>query len=235
MIPALQPPDRFHLLGAQGWLELGNHVEADAELDKITPPLRAHPAVLEVRWAIYAALSACAKRFATTLLSLQVTPPSHITGVKTGIRARTIGFPARSAMAATSCMEAARQLKSTRMFAGGPGRGCSALSRAQASQRSARRPLAVFARTVGRFHPRPGVSLLETAAPGRRTLGRQPHVPCQNHQSSLQRPGISIEEPTEPGFTALLHQPQTGQAGGADGARLFRRQRRTARRVEGVW
>jgi tetratricopeptide (TPR) repeat protein len=52
---ALQPPDTLHLQAAQGWLELGNHIEADAELDNITGSLRAHPDVLKVRWEIYAA------------------------------------------------------------------------------------------------------------------------------------------------------------------------------------
>ena len=55
MITALQPPDCFHLEAAQGWLELGNPAEADDELDKITPELRAHPDVLKVRWEICAA------------------------------------------------------------------------------------------------------------------------------------------------------------------------------------
>lgn len=54
MIPPLQPPDSFHLEAAQGWLELGSHLEANEELEKITPELRAHPQVLEVRWQIYA-------------------------------------------------------------------------------------------------------------------------------------------------------------------------------------
>jgi len=54
MMPRLVPPDTFHLEAAQGWLELGNHVEAEAELNKITPRFRAHPAVLEVRWEICA-------------------------------------------------------------------------------------------------------------------------------------------------------------------------------------
>lgn len=43
-----------HLRAAQGWLELGNHLEANDELERITPQLRAHPDVLEVRWHIYA-------------------------------------------------------------------------------------------------------------------------------------------------------------------------------------
>ena len=51
----LQPPDSHHLEAAQGWLELGNHAEADAELDSIASSLRAHPDVLNVRWGIYAA------------------------------------------------------------------------------------------------------------------------------------------------------------------------------------
>ena len=50
----LEPPDSLHLQAAQGWLELGNHLEADAELERITPQLRAHPMVLTVRWEIYA-------------------------------------------------------------------------------------------------------------------------------------------------------------------------------------
>ena len=52
---ALQPPDSHHLQAAQGWLELGNHAEADAELDNIAASSRAHPDVLKVRWEIYAA------------------------------------------------------------------------------------------------------------------------------------------------------------------------------------
>src|ERR1039458_7463689 len=51
---ALQPPDSLHLEAAQGWFELGNHLEANEELENITAENRAHPAVLEVRWQIYA-------------------------------------------------------------------------------------------------------------------------------------------------------------------------------------
>jgi tetratricopeptide (TPR) repeat protein len=63
MKPSLAPPDTLHLLAAQGWLELGNHIEANEELENITPELRAHPAVLGVRWEIYAA----AKKWEATL------------------------------------------------------------------------------------------------------------------------------------------------------------------------
>jgi len=53
-VPPLQPPDSMHLEAAQGWLELGNHEEANEELELIDAPLRSHPDVLEVRWGIYA-------------------------------------------------------------------------------------------------------------------------------------------------------------------------------------
>jgi len=53
-IKPLEPPDSFHLSGAIGWLELGNHVEANDCLEEISPSLRVHPDVLSVRWQIYA-------------------------------------------------------------------------------------------------------------------------------------------------------------------------------------
>ena len=49
----IEPPDSHHLSSAIGWLELGNPREADAELKKVHPALRAHPDVMEVRWQIY--------------------------------------------------------------------------------------------------------------------------------------------------------------------------------------
>lgn len=50
----LHHPDTLHLRAACGWLELGNHMEANAELENITPEMRAHPDVLELRMEIYA-------------------------------------------------------------------------------------------------------------------------------------------------------------------------------------
>jgi tetratricopeptide (TPR) repeat protein len=54
-IKPLEPPDSIHLNAAEGWLELGNRVEAFEELEQITPEFRVHPDVLEVRWQINAA------------------------------------------------------------------------------------------------------------------------------------------------------------------------------------
>ena len=49
----MEPPDDFYLKAAEGWLELGNWVEANEELERITPLMRAHPNVLRLRWEIY--------------------------------------------------------------------------------------------------------------------------------------------------------------------------------------
>ena len=51
----LEPPDRFYLQAATGWLELGNATAAGEELDQIQPLLHSHPDVLEVRFQVYAA------------------------------------------------------------------------------------------------------------------------------------------------------------------------------------
>jgi predicted Zn-dependent protease len=43
-----------HLQGAEGWLGLGDFVSASNELEEIMAQERAHPAVLSLRYAIYA-------------------------------------------------------------------------------------------------------------------------------------------------------------------------------------
>jgi tetratricopeptide (TPR) repeat protein len=53
MLKPLAPPDSMHLEAAEGWLELGNHLEANEELERIQPQLRVHPDVLEVRYEVY--------------------------------------------------------------------------------------------------------------------------------------------------------------------------------------
>jgi tetratricopeptide (TPR) repeat protein len=50
----LEGQDKRHLESAEGWIGLGNYKEANAELEEITPTMRAHPDVLEARWHIYA-------------------------------------------------------------------------------------------------------------------------------------------------------------------------------------
>jgi tetratricopeptide (TPR) repeat protein len=43
----------MHANAAMGWLDLGNCVEAQGELDRIDARLRVHPQVLDIRWLIY--------------------------------------------------------------------------------------------------------------------------------------------------------------------------------------
>jgi len=51
----LETRDQYCLSAAVGWYELGNLVEAEAELDHVSPERQQHPDVLEIRWAVYAA------------------------------------------------------------------------------------------------------------------------------------------------------------------------------------
>ncbi|MDB6018341.1 MAG: hypothetical protein JWR19_2830 [Pedosphaera sp.] len=53
-LKSLTPPDTHHLSAAQGWLELGNPLEATTELEQITPLFRTHPDVLDLSWQINA-------------------------------------------------------------------------------------------------------------------------------------------------------------------------------------
>jgi len=52
---ALSHRERFHLEAAEGWLMLGNPSEAHEELENITGESGCHPAVLSMRWQVYAA------------------------------------------------------------------------------------------------------------------------------------------------------------------------------------
>jgi tetratricopeptide (TPR) repeat protein len=49
------PTERFHLIAATGWLELGDWKEGALELDQLGPELQNHPDVLRVRWALASA------------------------------------------------------------------------------------------------------------------------------------------------------------------------------------
>ena len=46
----IQPPDSHHLSAAEGWLELGNHREAQTELDRISAVEQERIEVLALRW-----------------------------------------------------------------------------------------------------------------------------------------------------------------------------------------
>lgn len=50
----LSDSNKMRLRTADGWLELGDHVDAFEELERVVPLNRAHPDVLKLRWRIYA-------------------------------------------------------------------------------------------------------------------------------------------------------------------------------------
>ena len=54
MMREFEREDARHLLAAEGWLELGDWLEANEELENITPEMRGHPKVLCLRYDIYA-------------------------------------------------------------------------------------------------------------------------------------------------------------------------------------
>jgi len=45
--------DKRHFDAAQGWLELGDCIQAKEEIEGITAEMRSHVAVLDLRWTIY--------------------------------------------------------------------------------------------------------------------------------------------------------------------------------------
>ncbi len=51
----LHGEDAKHLEAAEGWLELGDYLSANEELDKVAPLVRAHPDILEMRARVFAA------------------------------------------------------------------------------------------------------------------------------------------------------------------------------------
>ena len=75
----LEPSDAFHVRAAEGWLELGNHVEAAEELAKVAPEQSSHPAVLTLQWNIYEAKNKweSALEIATALIRLN---PEEVVG-----------------------------------------------------------------------------------------------------------------------------------------------------------
>jgi Flp pilus assembly protein TadD len=54
LMKEIEPPDSHHLSAAIGWLGLGNWQEANEELDKIAPALRAHPSFRMVKYEVLA-------------------------------------------------------------------------------------------------------------------------------------------------------------------------------------
>jgi tetratricopeptide (TPR) repeat protein len=64
----------LYVLAAQGWFELGNKLEANSELDHVTPENRAHPEVLRMRWAVYVAMRHWPQAIEVARLLTAITP-----------------------------------------------------------------------------------------------------------------------------------------------------------------
>ena len=70
----LPPPHHHTLNAAHGWLGLDVPAEAQAELDRLPPELRRHPAVLETQFAIHAEAKAWAAAFTVAEAAVQLHP-----------------------------------------------------------------------------------------------------------------------------------------------------------------
>lgn len=74
----LKTPDELHLDAAEGWLELGNLIEANAELNKITSALRRHPDFLAVRYKLLAKADCWAECVAVAAAIVDLAPKSSL-------------------------------------------------------------------------------------------------------------------------------------------------------------
>jgi tetratricopeptide (TPR) repeat protein len=70
----LEPPHTHSLSAAEGWVGLGNLVEAAAELDQIPVEFQNLPSVLQVRWAINAAKGDWSAALSTARTLAQTAP-----------------------------------------------------------------------------------------------------------------------------------------------------------------
>ncbi|HVK58443.1 MAG TPA: tetratricopeptide repeat protein [Candidatus Kapabacteria bacterium] len=73
---ALTQRERFHLEAAEGWLMLGNPIEAHEELEGIPGDASCHPAVLSMRWQIYAAANWWEAAFVVSKALCELAPQS---------------------------------------------------------------------------------------------------------------------------------------------------------------
>src|SRR5689334_20146260 len=73
---ALTQAERFQIESAEGWLMLGNPLEANEELEKITGEAAYHPAVLSMRWQVYAAAGWWEAAFVVSKALCELAPES---------------------------------------------------------------------------------------------------------------------------------------------------------------
>jgi predicted Zn-dependent protease len=73
---ALTQAEHFQLEAAEGWLMLGNPLEAHEELEKITGEAGYHPRVLSMRWQVYAAAGWWEAAFVVSRALCELAPQS---------------------------------------------------------------------------------------------------------------------------------------------------------------
>ena len=67
-------PDRHYVEAAEGWLGLGDVLEASREFDQLSPGGAAHPVSLEMHWRILSARSAWPEALRAAQRSIEVAP-----------------------------------------------------------------------------------------------------------------------------------------------------------------
>ena len=77
----LTQAERFQLEAAEGWLMLGNPIEAHEELESITGDNAYHPAVLSMRWQVYAAARWWEAAYVVSKVLCDVAPHSAEAGI----------------------------------------------------------------------------------------------------------------------------------------------------------
>ena len=73
---ALTHAERFQVEAAEGWLMLGNPLEANEELEKIAGDASYHPTVLSMRWQVYAAAGWWEAAFVVSKALCELAPES---------------------------------------------------------------------------------------------------------------------------------------------------------------
>ena len=53
-VNVILPPDSFCISSAEGWIILGNPIEAIGELEQVSNPVKLRPEYLELKWRVFA-------------------------------------------------------------------------------------------------------------------------------------------------------------------------------------
>lgn len=146
----LEHADLRHLTAVDGWLGLGDLASASDELEKITPENRAHPAVLAVRYEIYAKAKEwdMAAEVANALTRMTPESPASWICLAYSTRRKTDGG---FSMAKEILLEAERKIPKECLFAYNLACYCSQLSQFEEAQTWLKKAMAIDKKTVKRI------------------------------------------------------------------------------------